>query len=134
MSISGTVLGPLLDPLLGRFLCFLTARRNGLEDLPHTGGSSVEEWLDLLLNRIPDLASLFVEGGVGGEDPAKFMDRSRQTVGNVLEAALNLRRELVGTSLNFLEFGEHSVTEVVDLRLSERIGRGCGFDDLVGSG
>lgn len=50
------------------------------------------------------------------------MDRSRQTVRNVLEAALNLRRELVGTGLNSLEFSEHSVTEFVDLRLSEYVG------------
>lgn len=133
-SIGGTILCLLVNFLLRRTLRFLTAGRDGLEDLLYTGGSSVEEWLDLLLDRVLDLASLLVEGDVRGEDAAEFVDRSRQAVRNVLEAALNLRRELIGTGLNPLEFGNHGVTESVDLGLGEGVGGGCAFDNLLGSG
>ena len=98
----------------------------------HTRGSSVEEWLDLLLNSILDLPGLLIERSVGGEDTAELMDGSRQAVRNVLEAALNLRWELVGAGLNPLEFGKHSVTKLVDLGLSEYIGGRSGLDNLLG--
>lgn len=134
MPVRRSILCVLLDPPLGRFLCFLTTRRNSLEYLLHAGGSSVEEWLDLLLDRVLNFGCLLVKGSVGGKDAAEFVDRSSQAVGNVLEVALNLRRELIGTGLNLLEFGKHGVTEFVDLRLSDYIGGGSGFDDLVGGG
>ena len=122
MSISGTILCRLSNLLLGRFFYILTTRRDGLEDLLHTRGSGVENWLYLLSNSIPDLADLLVEGSFGGEDTSEFVDRSGQTVRNVLEAVLNLGWELIGASLNLFEFGEHSVAELVDLRLGEHVG------------
>lgn len=76
-----------------------------------------------MLDCVLGLADLLVEGNVGGEDAAKLMDRSRQTIRNVLEAVLNLRGELVGTRLNLLKFGNHGVAELVDLRLGKNIGR-----------
>lgn len=92
----------------------------------------MEEWLNLLLNSILDLTGLLVEGSVGGDNTAEIMDGSRQTVRNVLEAALNLRWELVGAGLDLLEFGKHGVTELVNLGLGDYIGGRSGLDDLVG--
>ena len=123
MPIGGTILRILL--------CFFTTRRNNLEDLLHTRGGGVEEWFDPLLDRIPDLAGLLVEGGFGGGDTAELVDRSRQTVRNVLEASLNLSREVGGTGLDLLELNEHSVAEAVDFSLSEGVGGGGGLDDLL---
>jgi len=57
----------------------------------HTTGGGIKEWLDLLLDRVLELSGLLVEGSVGGNDAAEFMDRSGQTVRNILEATLNLR-------------------------------------------
>lgn len=122
-------------PIGGTILCFLlrflTTRRNNLEDLLHTRGSSVEKWFDPLLNRILDLAGLLAEGGVGGGDTAKLVDRNRQTVRNILEAGLNVRWEFGGTGLDLPELRKHGVTEVVDLGLSDCVGGGGGVDDLL---
>jgi len=120
--------GTILHILLG----FLTTRRNNLENLLHTRGGGVEERIDPLLDRILDLSGLLVEGGVRGGDRAELIDRSRQTVRNVLEASLNLRREFGGTGLDLLELNEHSVTEAGDLGLSDHVGGGGGLDDLLG--
>ena len=125
MPIGGTILRILLH--------LLTTGRNGLEDLLHTSGGGVKEWADLLLNRILDLGGLLVEGGVGGDDTVDLMHRGRQTVRNVLEAALNLRREFGSTVPNLLEVGKHGVAEFVDFRLSGCVGGGGGLDDTLGS-
>jgi len=131
MSIGGAILCILLDLLLSPFLCFLTAGRNDLHNLLHTTGGGIKEWLDLLLDRVLELSGLLVEGSVGGNDAAEFMDRSGQTVRNILEATLNLRGELVGAGLDLLKFGKHGVAELVDLRLGECIGGGSGINDFV---
>jgi len=122
---------PIGGTILRVLLRFPTTRRNNLEDLLHTRGGGVEEWFDPLLGRVLDLAGLLVERGVGGGDTAELMDRSRQTVRNVLEASLNLRREFGGTGLDLLELNEHSVTEAVDLSLGDYVGGGGGLDDLL---
>jgi len=122
---------PIGGTILRLLLRFLTTRRDNLEDLLHTRGSGVEEGFDPLLNRILDLAGLLVEGGVGGDDTAKLVDRSRQTFRNVLEAGLNVRREFGGTGLDLPKLREHGVTEAVDLRMSDCVGGGGGLHDLL---
>lgn len=109
----------------------MTTGRNNLQNLLHTRGSGIKKWLDFLLNRVLELPGLLVEGSFGGDDTAKFMDGSRQTVRNILEATLNLGRQLVGTGLNLLEFGEHGVAELMNLRLGEYVGGGSGLDNLL---
>ena len=85
-----------IDLLRGYFLLSSRLSTQGVQDLLYPCRRCFKDWVDTLLNSLPDLTDLLVQRVLGSEDSRDVVDYSGEVVRDVVERRVELSRKRGG--------------------------------------